>query len=67
MNIWQDIRKGLDLSQAELAQALSLHQSTISRWERGELEPSYSELVGMRRLVEDKGQKWPDVLNGEVT
>lgn len=33
----RDIRKTLDISQAELAKLLGVEQSTVSRWERGDL------------------------------
>lgn len=33
----QDIRKALGLSQSEMADRLGLHQSTISRFETGDL------------------------------
>lgn len=35
-----DLRKKLGLSQAQLAQLLGVHALTVSKWERGLLQPS---------------------------
>ena len=36
----KDVRKQLNLSQQQLAEALSLNFSTINRWENGKVLPS---------------------------
>lgn len=38
------IRKRLALSQKQFAELASVNQSTVSRWERGDGEPSLSEI-----------------------
>ena len=38
-------REALRLSQAELGQALGVARNTVARWERGELEIRYPDLV----------------------
>jgi len=45
------IRNKLGLSQAELAERLGLHQSTISRFERGELEADKRTILAVRALA----------------
>lgn len=35
-----EVRKMLGLNQGEFAQLFGVHQMTVSRWERGELEPT---------------------------
>lgn len=45
------IRKALGLSQAEMADKLGLHQSTISRFERGDLPLDKRTLLAARALV----------------
>ena len=61
MNTMIHIRKSIfDLTQAEFAKALSVNQSTVSRWERGELAPSLDELATIRALADARGIKWSD-------
>lgn len=36
----RDIRKGLNLTQEQFAQLLGVHGLTVSKWERGLLEPT---------------------------
>ena len=43
-------RKRANLDQVQLAKALGVSKSTVSRWERGVLMPYGSELVAMHRL-----------------
>ncbi len=38
----KSIREALGLSQIELSQVLSIHPSTISRWEKGQGEPTFT-------------------------
>ncbi len=46
------IRKQLGMSQAQLANALSVNKNTVSRWERGDLvPPKLAELAAKYLLV----------------
>lgn len=45
------IREALRLSQAEMAERLGLHQSTISRFERGELPTDKRTLLAAQALL----------------
>ena len=57
----QHIRKKVfHLAQAEFAAVLQVNQSTISRWERGESEPSRQEMLAIRSLAESQGIEWDD-------
>jgi transcriptional regulator with XRE-family HTH domain len=47
----QTIRKALGLSQAEMADRLGLNQSTISRFERGELPLDKRTLLAAQLLL----------------
>lgn len=47
----QTIRKALGLSQAEMANRLGLHQTTISRFERGELPLDKRTLLAAQSLL----------------
>lgn len=51
MDDLQTIRKALNLSQAELADKLGLHQSTISRFETGELPLDKRTLLAAQALL----------------
>jgi predicted transcriptional regulator len=44
----------LGLSQMALAEALGVSQASISRWETGDLEPSFSDI---RKLLKTYGHK----------
>ncbi|MCP1355424.1 helix-turn-helix domain-containing protein [Aneurinibacillus migulanus] len=46
----KELRKQFDMTQEELAQALEMSKSNISKYERNELEPSLSTLVNISRL-----------------
>ena len=48
------------VSQAELAQIAGVRQATVSRWERGELEPSLSALERIREAAIARGLDWHD-------
>lgn len=45
-----DLRKRTRLSQAQFAAKLYVHVMTVSRWERGESQPSQVHLRQMRQL-----------------
>jgi len=61
MNAIRYIRKTvLGLSQGELARIAGTTQTTVSRWERGELEPSHGEMAAIRRHAIEKGTTWND-------
>lgn len=46
MNTIRKVRKELlNVSQAELAEMAGVTQSTVSRWERGELSPTLDEVA----------------------
>lgn len=47
----QTIRKALGLSQSEMAERLGLNQSTISRFERGELPTDKRTLLAAELLL----------------
>lgn len=51
------IRYSLKATQVELAQLLGVHPMTVSKWERGELEPSGYQLALLRDLRLD-GDPW---------
>src|SRR5215467_5778999 len=40
-------RKALHMSQAKLGRALGVARNTVARWERGELEMRYAELIAL--------------------
>ncbi len=61
MNAFAHIRKIIfHMSQAEFAAAVSVNQSTVSRWERDELQPSVGELAAIRRLAVERDVEWSD-------
>lgn len=51
------LRKGLGLTQKELAARLKLDAITISRWERGYQRPSKLALRQLARMVNNKPGK----------
>ncbi len=58
----EHIRKSvLGISQAELARIAETTQPTVSRWEKGELEPSRAEMALIRTAVIARGRPWADV------
>jgi DNA-binding transcriptional regulator YiaG len=61
MNPLLHIRKDvLKLSQQEMAALTDTTQATVSRWERGELEPSRDQLKAIRAKAFAEGLEWDD-------
>lgn len=61
MNQIVHIRKNVfAVSQAEFAQIAGTTQSSVSRWERGELEPSRAEMTLIREAAVARGLDWDD-------
>lgn len=49
MQSFADIRKrALKITQTKVAEITGASQGTVSRWETGELEPSFSDLAKLR-------------------
>lgn len=48
------------ISQGEMAKITGTTQSTISRWERGELEPDRGHLASIRAYAKTNGIRWND-------
>lgn len=46
----RELRKRLQLSQAEFGQLIGAHPMTVSKWERGVLEPSTYQLALIERF-----------------
>lgn len=44
-------RKVADMSQAELAAALGIHQSAVSRWEKGITAPTIENQLAIARVL----------------
>lgn len=51
----RELREHMNLTPAELAKLLEVKQSTISRWESGELEPGPEHLKALRRVFKIRG------------
>lgn len=61
------IRKRLlGVSQPVLASIAGTTQSTVSRWERGELEPNRAEMARIREAAIERGVEWSDRFFFEV-
>jgi transcriptional regulator with XRE-family HTH domain len=69
MNQMQHIRTNiLGISQKEMAGIVERDQATISRWERGSLEPSRDDLVKIRKFaMKRESLTWSDSLFFEVS
>ncbi len=48
----RNLRKRLRLSQAELGQLVGAHAMTVSKWERGVLEPSAYQIALLERFTQ---------------
>lgn len=53
-------RKALGLSQADLADKLGIKQSTVSRFETGELEPNARTVLAVEALLARSKDQAPD-------
>jgi transcriptional regulator with XRE-family HTH domain len=49
-DVLRGVRKQLRLSQAEFGQLIGAHAQTVSKWERGVLEPSAYQLALIERF-----------------
>lgn len=55
------VRKNvLQITQSEMAALTGARQATVSRWERGELEPDRRQLTAIRDEAKRRGLKWDD-------
>lgn len=54
----QDIRKASGLSQAALAKALAVTQSTISQYERGEIRPDIDKAIMLVSIGKKHGKRY---------
>lgn len=50
----------LKIKQADLAKIAGVNQATVSRWERGELEPSLGQVAAIRQHAISIGIAWDD-------
>ena len=53
----RQIRRGIGLTQGQLAQLLGVHPLTISKWERGLLSPSRHQEDLLRSFRKARGQE----------
>lgn len=53
-------RNVLKVSQARLADIAGTTQTTVSRWEHGEMHPRLPELTSIRDEIRKSGAKWED-------
>jgi len=57
----EHIRKNVfDASQAVFGEIAGTTQASVSRWEKGEQEPSQSEMAKIRQAALDRGIPWDD-------
>jgi len=54
MNKVAELRKKLDLTQAELAEKIGLKQPRISAWESGKLQPTQRDTMAIESLLREK-------------
>ncbi|MEN6306015.1 MAG: helix-turn-helix domain-containing protein [Armatimonadia bacterium] len=50
----------LGISQAEMASLTETTQATVSRWEKGELEPDRQQMGAIRAAAAARGIEWRD-------
>lgn len=50
MNKYKELRKKLNLNQEELAEKVSVTQTSVSRWEKGKSTPDYETLKKLAHL-----------------
>lgn len=55
----KNLRKGMGMTQKQLAEALCVDQRTVSAWENGVCEPSFSLLA---QICEIFGESFDDIL-----
>lgn len=55
----RNLRRGMDMTQKQLADALAVDQRTISAWENGVCEPSF---VLLAKLCEIFGETFDEIL-----
>jgi len=53
-------REVLKLTQSEMAAIAGVRQATVSRWEKGALEPSLAEMQAIREEAIRRGIDWRD-------
>ena len=54
MNKLKELRKGKNLTQAELAKLLDVNRSTVAQWERGENMPRAKMLIEIAKIFKCK-------------
>ena len=54
-------KKVFEVSQSEFAEIAGTTQPSVSRWERGGLEPSRSEMTRIREAAIARGKAWNDL------
>jgi transcriptional regulator with XRE-family HTH domain len=63
MNSIRHIRESvLRITQIELAEIAGTTQGTVSRWEKGTLEPDRDQLAKIREAAIERGIEWRDSL-----
>lgn len=61
MNPLLNIRKNvIKVTQTEMADLAKTRQGTVSRWEKGELEPSRDQMALIRESALQRGLAWDD-------
>jgi len=50
----------LGVNQADFAAIAGVNQATVSRWEKGELEPRREDLAKIRHAARERGLIWDD-------
>lgn len=53
-------RNVLGMTQAALAELTGATQPTVSRWDRGDLEPDRSQMARIRDFAQQQGHRWND-------